>query len=389
LVPPYAFDSNDQAKDNVTSFLDDHEVGKIPGIGFKIAQKLRAYVLQRPVYSEGEVVPESTKESVTVYDVRMYPGMGQDVLDRVLGGPGVPHGTGGMVWGLLNGCDDTEVGQARDVPKQISIEDSYARLDTLDAVAKELRVLATSLLDRMHTDLLENDEDHDAAQHNVPVDRWTKRWIAHPKTVRLSTRPRPPQNPDGSRNRSFARISRSAPMPAFVFNLKDSTDSVADKLLSETLIPLFRKLHPEKKGWNLSLVNIAATNIADAASEKGGIGRDISKMFKRQDEVLKQWRVEEQQPVVAGIEAEASKIEAESSKIEAESRPTEALRGDQERVGSEDIPTLSQEDESVVEDHWESEDEDLMDVDSFRCEDCGAVMPTFAMGAHYRWHVQV
>ncbi|KAH6869927.1 hypothetical protein BKA58DRAFT_360239 [Alternaria rosae] len=370
LVPPYTSTEDDGSVDNVTAFIDDHEVGKIPGIGFKIAQKLRTHLLQRPAEFDAGLVYGGTKETVLVRNVRTHPGIGPETLERILGGPGVPHGTGTKVWGLLNGCDDTEVGQAREIPRQISIEDSYMRLDTLEAVIKELRMLAKRLLERMHTDLLEEDDDsHDlSTAPTSATSKPIKRWLAHPKTLRLSTRPRPPQNPDGSRNRSFARISKSTPMPTFVFSLKEDMDTVIDKLLHETLLPLFRKLHPEKRGWNLSLVNVAATNMADAASEKGGVGRDISKMFKRQDEVLKQWRVDEEPAILE------------------EDFVSEILQ----RQGSEDMPTSSQKIGSpVVEDVWEEDEEDMVEGDSFRCEDCGAVMPSFAMGAHWRWHAQM
>jgi DNA polymerase iota len=407
LVPPYTSGEDDEGADNVTAFIDDHEVGKIPGIGFKIAQKLRAYVLQRPADFDAGLVYGGTKETVLVRHVRTHPGINPEMLERILGGPGVPHGIGARVWDLLNGCDDTEVGQAREIPRQISIEDSYMRLDTLEALTKELRMLAKRLLERMHTDLLEEDDDtHDGRSAEATSDnpKPLKRWLAHPKTLRLSTRPRPPQNPDGSRNRSFARISKSAPMPTFVFNLREDMDIVIDKLLHETLLPLFRKLHPEKRGWNLSLVNVAATNIADAASEKGGVGRDIGKMFKRQDEVLKQWRVEEE-PTISGeelvgeepahVEQEAS-FDQDSWLMEARQQREEYIMDESwptgeivERHGSEDLPTSSQKTDSCVADVWESEDEDMVDSDSFRCEDCGAMMPLFAMGAHYRWHAQM
>ncbi|KAA8619148.1 DinP Nucleotidyltransferase DNA polymerase [Pyrenophora tritici-repentis] len=357
LLPPYVAD--DETTDNVTSFMDDHEVGKIPGIGFKIAQKLRAYALHRPADFHAGLVYGDTKENVLVRDVRACPDIGPETLQRVLGGSGVPKGIGAKVWGLLNGCDEAEVGQAREVPRQISIEDSYIRLERIEEVIKELRMLAGRLLERMYTDLLEEYDDvtiSDALTCPVP-----KRWLARPKTIRLSTRPRPPQNADGSRNRSFARISKSAQMPTFVFSLKDGMDVIVSRLSNETLVPLFRKLHPEKRGWNLSLINLAATNMVDAASETGGTERDIGKMFKRQDAVLKQWRIEE--PVMKEAPQEAP-----------------------ERVGSEDAPTPSQEGENSILDNWESEDEDMMDGDSFRCDECGALMPTFAMGAHYRWH---
>jgi DNA polymerase iota len=420
LIPSYTCDGDDESVDNVTAFIDDHEVGKIPGIGFKTAQKLRAHVLQRPADFDAGLVYGGTKEVVLVRDVRMYPGIGPETLERILGGPGVPHGTGTKVWGLLNGCDDTEVGQAREIPRQISIEDSYMRLDTLEAVTKELRMLARRLLERMHADLVEEEEEEDDDDANnqhtgSETSKPMKRWLAHPKTIRLSTRPRPPQNPDGSRNRSFARISKSASMPTFVFSFKEDMGTIVDKLIHETLLPLFRKLHPEKRGWNLSLVNVAATNMADAASEKGGVGRDIGKMFKRQDEVLRQWRVEEEEEEPAQSQAEQGEwVTEEPAMFEQrilmmeepdqtqedeymaeepwlKERKRELAQGQQvlERHGSEDIPTSSQGVESLVTDVWESEDEDVVDDDSFRCEACGAKMLAFAMGAHYRWHAQM
>ncbi|KAJ4368857.1 hypothetical protein N0V83_005939 [Neocucurbitaria cava] len=388
LLPPYTCDSDNGGQENVTAFMDDHEVGKIPGIGFKIAQKLRAHVLQRPAEFELGLVYGGTRENVRVCDARNYPGMGPELLERILKGPGTPHDVGFRVWSLLNGCDETPVSRVREVPRQISIEDSYLRLDTLDEVIKELRRLATSLLKRMHTDLVEDqDRDQDEAGDGFEVapsldhtaDKSTmifRRWIAHPRTIRLSTRPRPPQNPDGSRNRTFARISKCAPMPTFVLSLKDSVDAIAEKLVVETLSPLFRKMHPEKKGWNLSLVNVAATNMANAASEKGGVGRDISKMFKRQDYVLKQWQ----------LETDVAPAETENS-VDESSQHMAAPKLSDGRVGSEDAPTPSQTDELALADRWESEDEGMIDADAYWCDECGATMPIFAMGAHARWHL--
>ncbi|KAH6841237.1 hypothetical protein B0T12DRAFT_458430 [Alternaria alternata] len=411
LLPSSTEDGNAGVDvDNVTTFIDDHEVGKIPGIGFKLAQKLRAHVLQRPADFDAGLVYGGTKEPVLVRDVRTFPGVGPESLERLLGGPGVPHGTGSRIWGLLNGCDDKQVGQAREIPRQISIEDSYMRLDTLEQVTKELRMLARRLLERMHTDLLEEDDDAEDQNTGSYTSRPMKRWLAHPKTLRLSTRPRPPQNPDGSRNRSFARISKSTPMPTFVFNLNaaTTTDAIVDKLLTEALLPLFRKLHPQKRGWNLSLVNVAATNMADAASERGGIGRDIGKMFKRQDEVLKQWRrgdvmMDEcdggsreeggtiEEPEVHNEKEEDNEYDDEYEWLEEDELAHREPRFLLMQHGSEDFPTASQDVEATVSDVWEAEDDDdMMDAeDAFRCEECGAVMPIFALGAHYGWHEHV
>lgn len=385
LLPPYA---SEDGSDHVTSFIDGHEVGKVPGIGFKSAQKIRAHILQRPAQFDDGLVYGGTKENVLVGDVRRHSGVGSEVLEQILGGPGTPHGIGAKIWGLLNGCDDSEVGQARDAPKQISIEDSYVRLDTLDEAAKELLILSKSLVKRMRLDLLEDDEDNQAAADidTVSLDLTSKRWIAYPKTLRLSTRPRPPQNPNGSRNRSFARISRSALMPNFVFSLKDSVDSLAERVVIEALMPLFRKLHPEKSGWNLSLVNVAATNMVDVASEKGGVGRDIGKMFKRQDDMLKQFRVyDTDENAQTEDDALHDRVIDEQADVLTLSAPPEVHKS---RGGSEDIPTRSQETNFSPADRWESEDEDMLDDDSYRCDECGGVMPLFAMGAHARWHAQ-
>lgn len=391
LLPPYT--SHDDEHDNVTPFVDSHEVGRIPGIGFKLAQKLRAYVLQRPPKFDDGLVYGGTKESVLVGDVRGHPGMSPETLEQILGGPGTPHGIGARVWDLLNGCDVTEVGKAREVPKQISLEDSYVRLDTLDQVIKELLLLSKSLIKRMRTDLLEDIDDQTETNDEVAVDRMDidhsrKRWLAFPKTIRLSTRPRPAQNPDGSRNRSFARISRSAAMPNFIFSLRETLDSLSDRLVSEILVPLFRKLHPEKSGWNLSLVNIAATNMVDAASSKGGAGRDIAKMFMRQDDFLKQFRIQEEIEDAGMEENEMDESKMEGDRMddvhEQEIKALEKRAG-----GSEDIPTRSQEEYIMENGEWESEDaveEEMNGDDSFECDQCGAVMPLFAVAAHSRWH---
>jgi DNA polymerase iota len=394
LIPPYTADDDDW--DNVTPFIDDHEVGKIPGIGFKIAQKIRQHVLQRPADFDDGLVYGGTRDPVKVRDVRTYPDMGPEVLERILGGPGVPHGMGTRVWELLNGSDDTSVSQARIVPRQISIEDSYIRLDTMSEVIKQLRVLAISLLKRMRTDLVEIDQepvDDSSANSGLP----TSRWLAHPKTLRLSTRPRPPQNPDGSRNRSFARISKSAPMPSFVFSLKEAVETLAERLIREALMPLFKQLHPEKQGWNLSLVNLAATNMVEGASEKGGAGRDIGKMFRRQDDVLAPFRVrddpveglvgslQEQRAVPELTEELTDELEV-SSPIKTDAEPYQPKLV-MSRFGSEDTPTPSQEVNADIDDYWE-QDDDMLDADTYRCDACGAIMPLFAMGAHDRWHAQ-
>ncbi|KAF2273361.1 DNA/RNA polymerase, partial [Westerdykella ornata] len=377
LLPPY--EDEGDGVDNVTSFIDSHEVGKIPGIGFKLAEKLRNFVLQPKTT---EAVAENwhqPKQPVLVGEVKRHPDMSVETLERVLGGPGVPHGKGTRVWNLLNGCDDTPVGHARDVPRQISIEDSYGRLDSETEVVKQLKILSASLLRRMHADLTVAEEEGADGEDGGTYAREIiakKRWLAFPKTIRLSTRPRPPRTGDGTRYRALPnRISRSAPMPNFVFSHKESVPALAERLTMEVLVPLFRKLHPEKK-WDLSLVNVAATDMLDAASEKGGPGRNIKDMFRRQDGVLRQWRVEES--------SGSTNNNYEEEMIEGSVPKKEKNTLQFARTGSEDIPTQSQ--EAMYFDEWDDGDEDMLDDDMFKCEQCGNAMPLFAMAAHERWH---
>ncbi|KKY16904.1 putative dna polymerase [Diplodia seriata] len=61
LLPPY--------DTNATNFIDDHDIGKIPGIGFKLAQKLRGFVLQRAAAFSDGLLYGGTQEQVTAGDV--------------------------------------------------------------------------------------------------------------------------------------------------------------------------------------------------------------------------------------------------------------------------------------------------------------------------------
>ena len=356
LVPPYTT-SADHEQANVTRFIDSHDIGKIPGIGFKLAQKIRGHVLGRTADFDRGLVYGATKEAVTVRDVRLSPGMGPETLDHILAGAGAPRDVGLRVWGLLNGVDDAAVELARKVPRQISIEDSYLTLDTIERVTEQLLKLSKSLLRRMRMDLLEDEREGHGAESQ------RKRWLAHPRTLRLSTRLRPPLNPDGSRSRTFHRMSRSGPMPQLVFSTTADVDTVAAKLLHDALLPQFRRLHPERTGWDLTLVNVAATNIVEAAVDErdgmAGADRDIQRMFSRQDHVLKDWKVDD-----IGMPPD-------------EDTTREA---DEHSAGSR----VSSPAELADEGAWQ-EDEGQLTMGP-GCPICGAVMPAFAMAAHERYH---
>ena len=388
LVPPYDFVPGGP-ESNVLTFMDLHDIGKVPGIGFKMSQKIRSHVLQRPAKHHTGLVYGGTKENVHVKDVRLHPGMGAKILDKLLGGPGSPEGIGNKVWLLLNGVDNTEVGMARPVPQQISIEDSYIRLDTMDEAEKELGALSKSLLRRMRLDLTELDddpndlEDHKEELADNETSSISRRWLAHPRTLRLSTRPRPPVMPDGTRSRSFNRISRSAPMPSFVFSLRDTIEVLAEKLVRDALIPAFRKLHPEPSGWNLSLVNIAAVNMMPVGSDhKSAGGRDISRMFKRQDEVLKPWKVED---IDETITEKSHWVQTEDSREKlAQSIKKPSANQELGNGNSTKESTVNLGADTDSEEVWNSEGET---EHGSKCRICGLVLPEFAMSAHERFHM--
>lgn len=343
--------------DSSHQFMDSHDIGKVPGIGFKLAQKIRAFVLEREAAHDVGLVYGGTRENVTVKDVRLHPLMGPEKLEEILGGPGAQKGIGGRVWDLLNGLDDTEVSKAKRVPSQISQEDSYMKyLHTFDQVRQQLCLLSERLIRRMYLDLMEDDDEDDAE-----MTRSSRRWLAHPRTLRLTTRPRPPLNTDGTRARTFNRISHSGPMPNFVFNTTESPAALADRLVETTLITMFRRLHPERNGWNLSLINIAATNMLEtAADNKDSQGRDIGRMFRKQEEVLKDFKV---------IDTEAD--DSQAGIDEAGDRPG-------------DVPGGSNREQQ----EWENEDDEAEaeDASVHKCSLCGTQLPLFAAEAHYRYH---
>nr|POE83335.1 dna polymerase iota [Quercus suber] len=376
MMPPL-----DGSTGNVQAFMDSHEIGKIPGVGFKLAQKIREFILQRPAAFNMTLVYGGTLEKVTVSDVRNHVELDSERLEKLLGGQGSPHGIGYKIWCLLHGVDDSEVSQAKAVPSQISIEDSYIRLDTMPELLKEFEMLSRSLLKRMRLDLLtdeenfEESEDHDpeATASKVPL---PKKWLAHPKTLRLSTRPRQPLQADGTRVRSFKRISHSSSLPSFVFSLQESVDILAERLVRETLVTMFKRLHPEKSGWNLSLVNLAVTNMAETAGEsKSASGRDIGIMFKRQDDILKDFVVRDESPLAAPSLNGNSPQDVRSN--------SGAGQMEEQRSRMYDEHTL-QDHEQGEDNSW---DEDLTTEEEHElCGLCGERMPAFAMMAHQRFH---
>ena len=252
-------------------------------------------------------------------------------------------------------------------------------------------MLARNLIKRMRLDLtvLSDDADVEPAsgedEQSVieSVDATpTRRWIAHSKVLRLSTRPRPPLNPDGTRPRTFARISKSGYMPTFVFNDSISLEDLAHRLVDEALMPLFRKLHPEKSGWNLSLVNVCATNMILVASDSShGAGRDIGRMFRKQEDVLRKWKIDDIDTTLPNS-GPRSLHDGMESRHDQKSNDSHKMDLD-DTLPAKDCPVLA-ETSANSDDGWDSTD--VMQSPGESCKVCGVAMPPFAMLAHERFH---
>ena len=379
LLPPYQANDEDGSS-NVTRFMDAFDIGKVPDIGFKMSHKLREYALKRlgKLDADPMRIEYDYRTQVTVGELRTIPGIDARILEDVLAGPGMQRGIGFRTWSLLHGIDDVEVAPAKATPKQISIEDSYLRLDTMEGVHRELLVLSSSLLRRMRADLTEEASQQSSEADGQKIDLIGRRWLAHPKTLRLSTRPRPPPGADGRRGRASARISRSTDLPNFVFNLTEPVEQMAHRLVQERLLSLFRQLHPEKTGWDLSLINVAATNMVETAGPtKAAIGRDIGKMFRTQEQTLQSWKVEDVDIPPSDPRNEA----AGATTMEVDLSPSLVAFGN----GSEDALPLSQQSQNAVSQDWlDSDDDDV--GGTVTCPLCTAGMPDFALAAHLRFH---
>lgn len=257
----------------------------------------------------------------------------------------------------------------------------------MDDVKKELVSLMESLVRRMRLDLMSSIDDADdvepADQEGLtrPRTALSVEWIAHPKTLRLTTRPRLPLNPDGTCERNFARISKSCNMPSIIYGKSQTVEFLARKITQEALIPLFHKLHPEQCGWNLSLINICATNMALVATDhKDGPGRDIGRMFKTQESRLKEWQVED-------VDIAPSDGDSESGQtLESGNNDTMkgSIEGPQADCVNGSLDRNTYEKGGCLDDWWDSDENESEKGEI--CRDCGALMPAFAMKAHERFH---
>lgn len=287
---------------DATVFMDPHNLREVPGIGGKITHALEGFYHAH--LAESGAVPEDAVP-VTVGQFRTHPEVSPQMLERLLGGrPGSERGIGEKIWGLLHGVDDSAVKAASDVPTQISIEDTYpganCGLNTVAKVERELLKLSASLLRRMYADLTQSEEADDDPKVEQGVDRRTirrrRKWLAQPKTLRLSTRPKTALG-DG-KPYNWGRASRSQPLPSFMLGSTSvaGDEAVLKRLVEGTLLPMFFAMNSNKSGWNIGMINICVANMVPTAAGQGPAanGRDISHMFRAQEDVLQDFKAHDE-----------------------------------------------------------------------------------------------
>lgn len=411
-------DSGDDSAGDATvlRFMDVLPLRSVPGIGFKTSLLLRDYFLAAQAATSADGVDAHSEggdksdvetgadddvdghderdspgvPSVTVADVRMMSGMSPSLLDSILGAnrsknsAAVSSATGTVpsgprVWGLLHGADDTPVRGGRDLPTQISIEDTYAgprqgtlRPDGAAAIAGELRKLTTSLLRRMHIDLLGRTGDKNDGADTASTIRTS--WLIRPRTLRLTLRAQCPQAVDNRAPENYyARMSRSVPLPGFALSLTTPPEQIVERLVTTSLVPMFRKLAASVQAgakrttskathssvntppWTVGLLNVCVANMAPVASS----GDDIVSMFKRQDD---------RHSTATNIH-EATlypSYRVTSSSSSCVSNDGSGGNGNYDSDGDAD-------------DHSDT----ALDV----CIDCGRFLPLFAREAHARYHL--
>ncbi|KAH8899514.1 DNA/RNA polymerase [Thozetella sp. PMI_491] len=353
---------------DVLPFMDEHGLRKVPGIGAKTTRILESYV------TGIEISPNlhTMDCSVTAGQVRTHPGMSPQLMDRLFSGPGSERGLGAKVWGLLHGVDDTEVKAGADVPTQISIEDTYKGLNEMAEINAELRKLSASLVRRMHVDLVEDS--------SVPHDGDTagkRRWMAHPKTLRLSTAPK--WSASDGKPYMFGRSSRSQPLPSFVFSFAVSPEEIVERLVTETLLGMFSKLNPEPGGWNVGMINVCVANMVPAGNETGvGSGRNIATMFRRQGDVLREFTVyDTSEPLGTGVER-APQLRSQPG--------YDDLPLDDDLLYLTAPNAMDTDDAEAIDEDDAWEEGDGASTDGELCPLCDHLIPMFALAAHDRFH---
>jgi DNA polymerase iota len=148
-------------------------------------------------------------------------------------------------------------------------------------------------------------------------------------------------------------------------------EDTVSRLAEEVLLPMFRRLNPGPRGWQIGLLNVCVTNMVVVAGSgeiagAGGVGRDIGVMFRRQEDVLREFTAYEEEVNVDDPSNEGDRQDSLDQGPDFDV----SVKGSHEQ-GHEG---------SDVE--WEEDDRDALET----CTRCGHLIPSFALVAHERYH---
>uniref|UniRef100_A0A8C1IA56 Polymerase (DNA directed) iota n=1 Tax=Cyprinus carpio TaxID=7962 RepID=A0A8C1IA56_CYPCA len=208
---------------------------KVPGIGYKTREKLKALGL------------------VSVRDLQLYP---LPDLVREFG-----EVTAKKIQNLACGIDDSPVTPAGP-PQSLSDEDSFKKISTLEEVEKKTEELLTSLTERMHKD------------------------GRQPHTFRLTIRRYTVTN------RWFSRESRQCPIPNHTGLKITCGSSEAVPQLLALSVKLFHKMVDTREPFHLTLLNVCFSNLQAKSSSKSSIASFFTQKFPTTTQVTSQQQVE-------------------------------------------------------------------------------------------------
>ena len=220
--------------DMVQKFLDSMEVRKLNGFGNKTVASLIDDLGARSIVFEAPLTVRQARSLFVRSDfIRLF-------KDQPKLGP--------RLWGLLHGIDEEPVRPNPEYPKQISVEDSYARTmkRSLGKIRGQMQALVEDLLDRLEDELMD-----DAAVEGIwrPLENGSggkaeatsrRTWKRYPRQFRLALR-LDWDHPGG-------RDSKSIVMPAFVFDTQRTVADRAEALMSKIGSGLLKELLGLKKG---------------------------------------------------------------------------------------------------------------------------------------------
>ena len=235
-------DEVDKEGEMVQKFLDPLDLRKLNGFGSKTTITLMDDLRARSIaFETSKLTVLQTRSMFTLADfIRLF-------KDQAKLGP--------RLWGLLHGIDEEPVKPNPEYPKQISVEDSYARTmrRPFCKIRDEMEALVRDLLDRLEDELMDDPIGGDAGGTPwCPLDKAETKtagpspkvepnriWKRYPRQFRLALR-LDWDHPGG-------RDSKSVVMPAFVFDTHRAIADRAGALMNKVGVALLKELLGIKK----------------------------------------------------------------------------------------------------------------------------------------------